>query len=42
MANLLPTVYISGTVILVYDVQVRREKKEILCIVHNVYFSANL
>ena len=37
MANLLPTVDISGTVILDYDIQVEREK-QILCIIHNVYF----
>jgi len=41
MANLLPTVDISGTVILDYDIQVEREK-QILCIIHNVYFFANL
>jgi len=44
MANLLPTVDISGTVIFVYDILMasRNEKKQIFCIMLNVYFFTNL
>ena len=40
MANLLPTVDISGTVILVYDIlmAIRREKK-LFCIMPKVFFT---
>jgi len=40
MANLLPTVDISGTVILVYAIQVEGKRNNFLCIIH--VFVANL